>query len=234
MNLRFHIRLSALLLLSVFPGAVGAQDWPQALAKMPLGTNVTWLTRTNCAQVLFQALSADPTVKAVIFMPGATDELYFFHRVNTRLTNTHPTLLDAVVELTNQTPLRVKFQSPLLLLYSVEDVLDLDINVEHPGTVQKLKASTIPGRQEFLDRDWKVMRDHHLRKMSVSVSPLNRFSVTRHFYRHTYAGWNLTAWETLEATAYAGKTRFTVGRNRVTFDLDERIGGVPKLDRFPD
>jgi len=223
-----------LLLTSAFVRATHAEDWTQALARMPLGTNVIWLTRTNCAEMLFQALPANPTVKAIVFLPGATDELYFFRRVNAHLTNAQPTLLDAVLALTNQTPLRMTFRAPLLLIYSEEDVLDLDIKVEHPGTVQKLKAGTVPGRQEFLDRDWKIIRDHHLRKMSVGISPLNRFSVTRHFYRHTYAAWNLSAWETLEATAYAGKTRFTVGRNRVTFDLDERIGGVPKLDHFPD
>ena len=211
-----------------------AQDWTNALAKMPLATNVSWLTRTNCAQVLFQALSVDATVKAIVFMPGATDELYFFHRVNVRLTNSQPSLLDAVQALTNQSPLRVEFRAPMLLIHSEEDVLALDIKIEHPATVMKLKATAVTGRQEFLDRDWKAVRDHQLRKMPVGISPLNRFAITRHFYRHTYAGWNLTAWETLEATALAGKTRFIVGRNRVTFDLDERIGGVPRLERFPD
>lgn len=219
----------------VASAAIGrAQDWTNALARMPIGTNVAWLTRTNCAQVLFQALSADATVKAIVFMPGATDELYFFHRVNVRLTNARPSLLDAVQALTNQSPLRIVFRAPLLLIHSEEDVLELDIKVEHPATVSKLKAATIAGRQEFLDRDWKAVRDHHLRKIAVGISPLNRFAITRHFYRHTYAGWNLTAWETLEATAFAGKTRFVVGRNRATFDLDERIGGVPRLERFPD
>ena len=86
---------------------------------------------------------------------------------------------------------------------------------------------------EFWDADWKVVRDHHLRKLRVGVSPLNRFSITRHFYRHTFAGEDLSAWELLEATALAGKTRFTVRRNQVEFDLDERIGSLPKLERFP-
>jgi hypothetical protein len=225
----------ALWLLAVLVGGLTAraEDWSAALARMPLGTNVTWLTRTNCAEVLFQALPVDATVKAIVFLPGATDELYFFHRVNARLTNAAPTLLDAVQALTNQSPLRVVFHAPLLLIHSEEDVLELDVKVEHPATVEKLKASVIAGHQEFLDRDWKVVRDHHLRKMSAKISPLNRFSVTRHFYRHTYAGWNLTAWETLEATALAGKTRFTVRKNHVEFDLDERIGRVPRLESFP-
>jgi hypothetical protein len=232
MRIRFHFLW--VLLLGSLAGAARAEDWAAALARMPLGSNVTWLTRTNCAQAIFQALSADTTVKAIVFMPGATDELYFFHRVNVQLTNPQPTLRDALQALTNQSPLRVTFRAPLLLVYSEEDVLDLEIKVEHPATVEKLKRAVIPGRQEFFDRDWKAVRDHHLRKMSAGISPLNRFSITRHFYRHTYAGWNLTAWETLQATASAGKTRFTVRRNHVEFDLDERIGGVPRLEKFPD
>jgi len=222
-----------LLLLFTRAFAASAETWPDALSTMPLAANTGWLTRTNCAEIMFQALNANHTLKAIVFMPGATDELYFFHRVNVRLTNAQPTLLDAVQALTNQSPLRVAFHAPLLLIYSEEDVLTLDIKVEHPGTVQQLKTRVIPGRQEFLDRDWKVVRDHHLRKMSVGISPLNRFAITRHFYRHTYAGWNLTEWETLEATALAGKTRFTVRKNHVEFDLDERIGAVPQLKSFP-
>ena len=221
-------------MLSVFGFTAGAEDWVSALAGMSSSTNVPWLTRTNCAQAMFGMLRADPTVKAIVFMPGATDELYFFHRVSARLTNAQPTLLDAVAALTNQSPLRVTFHAPLLLIYSDEDVLEPDIKVEHPATVEKLKESRIPGRQEFLDQDWKAVRDHLQRKISAGISPLNRFAITRHFYRHTYTGWNLSAWETLEATALAGKTRLTVRRNHIEFDLDERIGIVPRLKSFPD
>ena len=232
--MREHICLVGLVASMLFPTSGPAQDWARALERMPLATNVTFLTRTNCAQALFQALTADSVVKAIVFMPGATDELYFFRRVNAQLTNDSPNIVDAVAALTNQTPLRVAFRPPFLLLYSEEDVLDLDFNVEHARTVEKLKSTMVPGRQEYLDRDWQAIRDHHRRKLSVGVQPLNRSSITRHFYRHTFAGWNLTAWETVEATALAGKTRFTVGRNRVEFDLDERTGGVPRLEKFPD
>jgi len=226
-----YLALSVLVLHSV---KAAAPDWTRALADMPLGTYVAGLTRTNCAQVFFAALKADSLVKGIVFMPGATDELYFFRRVNARLTNAAPTLWDAVVAVTNQTPLRATFHPPLLLIYSEEDVLDLEIRVEHARTVEQLKSKLVPGRQEFLDRDWKVIRDHHRGRLGVSIQPLNRISVTRHFYRHTFARWNLTAWETLEATAFAGKTRFSVRRNQVVFDLDERTGTLPRLEGFPE
>jgi hypothetical protein len=210
-----------------------SQDWSRALAQMPLGTNITWLTHSNCAQVCFAALREDPVVKGLVFLPGATDELYFFRRVNAQLTPVAPTLRDAIVALTNQTPLRVSFRAPLVLIHSEEDVLELEFTVPHAATAQALKGKTVPGRQEFWDRDWKVMRAHLQQALSVRVFPYNRQSAARHFYRHTFAGWNLTGWETLEATALAGKSRFHVKRHEVEFTLDERVVANPRLEAFP-
>ncbi len=45
---------------------------------MPLGTNVTELNRTNCVGIMLRAFQSNNVVKALIFMPGATDEFYFF------------------------------------------------------------------------------------------------------------------------------------------------------------
>lgn len=233
MSMKIHIVIAGWVAVILGINSTMGADWPAALSRMPLGTNVTWLTRTNCAETLFAAFSRDAAVKALIFMPGATDELYFFHRVNVQLVNPEPNLFDAIKALTNQSPLRVAYQQPLLLIYSDEDVLDLEVKIEHPATVEKLKAKAVPGKQEFLDRDWKVLRDHHRHALPVSIGPLNRESITRHFYRHTFAGWELSGWETLQATALAGKTQFTVRRGRVEFDLDERMGQLPRLERFP-
>src|ERR1044071_3311039 len=80
--------------------AAPAQDsWPAVLNRMPLGQGVSRLDRTNCVAVMLKAFQPDPHVKALIFMPGATDELYMFHRVNAVVTNGSPTLLDAVTAL---------------------------------------------------------------------------------------------------------------------------------------
>ena len=65
-----------LLCLSVclFQLAVGAAEtWPAALSAMPLNTNVTQLNRTNCVGILLRAFQSNDVVKALIFMPGATD-----------------------------------------------------------------------------------------------------------------------------------------------------------------
>src|SRR5688500_12740649 len=102
----FRLRLPFLLavFLSLFTfHATALEPWQAALARMPLKTQVVTLTKTNTVPLLLNSVQQDETAKALIFMPGATDELYFFERVQAWLTNDHPTLLDAVTALTNQT-----------------------------------------------------------------------------------------------------------------------------------
>jgi hypothetical protein len=228
------IRIAILLVLASLARPLCAEDWPAALSAMPLPSGTTELTRTNCAEIVLGAFQPEATVKALIFMPGATDELYFFRRVHAHLTNASPTLSDAVLALTNQSPLRATFRAPFLLIHSTEDVLDLDCTIAHGATAARLKSVSVPGRLIFLDRDWNAVRAALRDKVRVSLAPGTRSSMTRHFYRHTFAAWDLTAWETLQATALAGKTRFSVQRRRVAFGLDERFNSMPKLERFPD
>jgi hypothetical protein len=105
--------------------AMAEETWQSALARMPLGTNITQLNRTNCVPLMLGAFQSNGVVKALIFMPGATDEIYFFRRMRAALTNSNPTMLDAVNALTNQTYIQAAFRPPLLLLHSTEDALDV-------------------------------------------------------------------------------------------------------------
>jgi hypothetical protein len=90
--------------LTIISVTVSANEtWQSALSRMPLGTNVTELNRTNCTLLMLNAFQSNAVVKALVFMPGATDELYFDRRVHAKLTNANPSLLDAVVALANQT-----------------------------------------------------------------------------------------------------------------------------------
>src|SRR3989442_12493182 len=98
--------------------------WETALIRMPLNADVTYLNRTNCVELFLRAFQSNDVVKALIFMPGATDEFYFFRRVKAVLTNTSPTLLNAVQALTNQTRIRLTFRPPLLLLHAAEDPVE--------------------------------------------------------------------------------------------------------------
>lgn len=228
------LSLSVWLLLATLRSAWASETaWPEAFSRMPLGPNISMLNHTNCAQLLLGGFQSNATAKALIFMPGATDELYFFRRVQVCVTNANPSLLDAVQALTNQSPLRVTFRAPFVLLYSGEDVLDLDFKVEHGGTEKKLKAGKPLPRLLAIDRDWTQLLRLMKKQIPATLLPYERTQGSWHFYRHTFAGSNLTPWEALEAAALAGKTKFTVIRGGVVFEVDPRVGELPKLDRFP-
>lgn len=210
-----------------------AESWPSALSRMPLGAGARSLNRTNCAPLLLGGFQSNATVKALIFMPGATDELFFFRRVQATLTNANPSLFDALVALTNQSPLRTTFRPPFLLLYSEEDVLELAVTIQHPRTVEKLKAGKPIPHLLTLDRDWNQLLALIKKPISATLLPYRGTRDSWHFYRHTFAGWNLTPWETLEAAALGGKTQFTVLRGTVVFEVDPRLGAIPHLEKFP-
>src|ERR1700760_589656 len=104
------MRLFACFFLCLVACFAHAEDpWQMALSRMPLGTNVTELNRSNCVKIMLPAFQSNAVVKALIFMPGATDEFYMFRRARATLTNENPTLLDAVNALTNQTLIRATF-----------------------------------------------------------------------------------------------------------------------------
>ena len=86
---------------------------------MPLAANGSVLNETNCVPLLLRSFRSNDVVKGIVFMPGATDEFFFFHKAKATLTNPSPTLLDAVSALTNQTEIRADFRPPLLLLSSL-------------------------------------------------------------------------------------------------------------------
>jgi hypothetical protein len=210
-----------------------AEPWQTALSRMPLVANVTRLQRTNCVPVMLTAFQSNDVVKALIFMPGATDEFYMFHRAEAVLTNTSPSLLDAVTALTNQTLIRVTFHPPFLLLHSDEDPLDPVAEIKDPATAAKLQKARFAPHALYIDRDWDSLVFNLTKTYGVWFSPKRHNRDSWHFYRHSLAAWNLTGWEALQALSFAGKTRFTVNPKQVVFEGDERVLAEPKLDRFP-
>ena len=200
---------------------------------MPLGANFTELNRTNCAGVLLGAFQSNNVVKALVFMPGATDEFYFFRRARADLTNSPASLLDAVSALTNQTLIRATFRPPLLLLHTAEDLLEPAIKIEHQPTAEKLRQRRFAAHILYNDRDWDSLWPALKKSFRTALDPWPRLMEARHFYRHTLAAWNLTDWEAVEALALAGQTSVTVRRGRLEFELDVRPRVAPKLDAFP-
>jgi len=208
---------------------------------MPIESGVTELSRTNCVEVMLKAFQSNDVVKALIFMPGATDEFYMFKRARAQLTNASSTLLDAVSALTNQTLIRAKFRPPFLLLHSDEDPLELSITVESESAAEKLKRVRFAAHGVYNDRDWDFMQPILRDCLKADIRPWRYSKASWHFYRHSFAAWNLNGWEALEAVAFAGKTRFNVRRKslvdfrvvEVEFKPDPRIQTVPTLEAFP-
>jgi hypothetical protein len=210
-----------------------AETWPAALSRMPLGTNVTQLTRANCVGIMLRAFQSNDLVKALIFMPGATDEFYFFRRARANLMNSPASLLDAVSALTNQTLIRATFRPPLLLLHTGEDLLEPAIRIEHQPTADKLRRAHFVPHGLYNDRDWDYLRPMLKSSLHTDLLPWPHTHGSWHFYRHSFASWNLTGWEAVEATALAGETTITVRRKQVVFEPDTRPRIAPKLEAFP-
>jgi hypothetical protein len=227
------IARSLILLAWLVTTARADDNWQSTLSKMPLAANVLELDRTNCVPLLLNSFQSNGVVKALVFMPGATDEFYFFRRAHAALTNSNPTLLDAVTALTNQTYIQATFQPPLLLLHTTEDALDGFATVKNESTAAKLRQRLVPNRVIFNDADWGNLRSVLRGKLSVGLEPDPDAPETWHFYRHSFAACGVTQWEMLETIALAGKTTFTVNWLTAEFQPDARAGVVPKLEKFP-
>jgi hypothetical protein len=207
--------------------------WPEAFAKMPLSEKVTELDRHNCVRVVLNSFQSNAAVQALIFMPGATDEFYFFRRAHAHLTNAAPTLLDAVIALTNQTYVRASVVPPFLLLHTAEDPLEPLVVIEHQRTADRLKRKHFEKHAVFNDMDWDQLGPILGFDLNTRISPKPGSHDSWHFFRHSMAEYGLNGWDTLRAVALANKTKFTVKRNWIIFAGDSRTLGKPaEVDGF--
>ena len=219
------LRLRTLLVLVLAASAAtveAADDWPAALSRMPLGFIGPELNETNCIAAMLRAFQSNPVVKGVIFLPGATDEFYLVHRAHARLTNASPSLLEAVIALTNQTRIQATFRTPFLLLHTAADHLGPQARIEHQVTAEKLNHRSVP-KLLCIDKDWAYLQPLLKWPLKLDVRPWQKSDESYHFYRHNFAAFNLTGWEALQAAALAGKTKITIRRNEVSFELDSTL-----------
>jgi hypothetical protein len=223
----FDFRFSISVALFCLAATSHAQTWQDELAKMPLYHPVHELTEKNCADVMLPSLRWNPMVKALVFMPGATDEFYFFHRAHVVLTNETPTLLDAISGLTNQTLIRVTFRAPFLILHTSEDPLEPLIKVEDQKTADRIRAKQLKHFTIYNDRNWDIMQPILEFNLDVRVKPGLKTHDTSHFFRHTFCAWELNGMQFLEAMELAGKTKVTIKKKLVVFEGDTRFLSRP-------
>ena len=177
---------------------------------MQLVERVPELNRTNCVRLMLKSFQASDAVKALVFMPGATDEFYMFRRARARLNGGSPTLLDAVAALTNQTYIRASYQKPLLLLHTDEDPMQPSIRFEGAGLEEKLAAEQFGSPACFDDRDWNYLQPLIKKSLHSSVLPLTQSFSSWHFYRHSFAGFNLNGVEAIRCITMAGKSKVVI------------------------
>ena len=163
--------LAACLLLSSLTLQAAEPSWPAALAEMPLGAGVSQLTWSNSIDLLLPALRSNQVVKAMIFLPGATDEFYLARRAKADLTNFSPTLLDAVRALTNQTAIRATFRPPLLLLHTDRDQLEPEIFIQYQPAADKLKQTRFRPHLVCIDRDWDYLAPLLWKALKLDICP---------------------------------------------------------------
>ncbi len=194
---------------------------------MPLTVKVSELNSTNCARILMNSFRRNTSVQALILMPGATDELYFFRRARALLTNDAPTLLDAVSALTNQTYFQATVRPPFLLLHTVEDPLEPVIAVEDQRTAERVRKRHFEKHVVFNDRDWDYVEPILAFDLDTRLLPGPHSHESHHFFRNSLAEFDLSGWEAIEAIALADKTTATIQRRRIVFRGDKRYRGLP-------
>jgi len=197
--------------------------WQEEFAKMPLTEKVPELNRHNCVRVMLGSFQRNSAVQALVFMPGATDEFYFFRRAHAKLTNSAPTLLDAVMALTNQTYIMATLRPPLLLMHTAEDPLDPIVTIHDQHTADRIRKKHFEKHGLFDDRDWDYMHPILSFDLDTKMLPGLNSNDTHHFFRHSFAEYDLNGWDALRAVALAGKTCFTVEKKRVVFAGDTRV-----------
>lgn len=187
---------------------------------MPLRASVRELTWSNCVPEMLTAFRSNRTVKALVFMPGATDELYTFHRVRCSLPNP-ATLANALQELQRGGLLQASFRKPFVLVHTTGDLLEPEMAVQDEVAGQKLRRRQI-GRLIFCDQDWDALQPVLKGTLKMDLRPWRGSPQSWHFYRHSFTGFDLTCWEALSACALTAKTKITVTHGHILFEPDQR------------
>jgi hypothetical protein len=143
------------------------------------------------------------------------------------LTNSQPTLLDAIAALTNQTFIRATYHPPFLILHTAEDPIEPMGKIEDQKTADRIRAQRFDHFEIYNDRRWDNLQPMLQFKLNTRILPGTRTHDTAHFFRHTFCHWELNGWQMVEAVALANKTKFTVKKKLIVFEGDTRFLARP-------
>lgn len=212
--MRYWISLFSWLMTTL--ALLAQSNWPAQLEQMPLPADAPLLNRDNCAEILLQAFRPSDTVKALIFLPSVADDFYLINR-GRKLDLRVGDLRAAIEALTNTTAVRVTFRAPFLLLHTERDTLESVLQVKHSRTARRLKQQRHLPHALFNDQHWEQLQPILMHTLGLDVRPAADATAAWHFARPSFAGWHLTDWELVTATALAGKVWVSIGKGRVVF-----------------
>lgn len=195
------------------------QIWQDALVRMPLPSSAQLLNRDNTVCVLLESFRSNSVIKALVVLPGVSDDFYLVNRDKPRLNLRATNLLEAIIAVTNATTVRATFRPPFLLLHVDTDRLEPLSQIEDSKHADRLKANRHLAKASYCDGHWDRLQPALQKAFDRTIRPQARSQDAWHFDRHNFAGWGLTDWEWLEVVALSGKTRFIVQKQGVTFDL---------------
>ena len=214
MNRILYLCLGALLVATC--PARGAESWGPALASMPLGTNRIHFSKGEPARAILHAFRSNDWVKAIVIMPGATDELYFNDRGTCQFAEP-TTLLEAVHELTNRTSIRATFHPPFLLLAGSTDYNSPLLNSTGSLEFSALRSKRFTRDWVMIDKEWDQLYPTLNKNLGLKLSPALGSPDAWHFYRVYFAAFNLNDLEAVELVSLATQTEAQADGRRLTF-----------------
>jgi hypothetical protein len=117
--------------------------------------------------------------------------------------------------------------APFLLLHTAEDPLEPMAAVEDQRAADRIKRKHFEKHAVFDDRPWDFVEPILAFDLDTHITPHVGSHDSWHFFRHSFAAFDLNGWDALRAVALADKTRFTVKKRLIVFEGDTRMLGKP-------
>jgi hypothetical protein len=207
-------RLFLAFVLIFFSFSLKAEDpWRDALAKMPLGVRKVRMQKLEPVEALFGAFRSNEVVRAVVFMPGATDQLYFFKDRDLKF-EPKASLLDAVDALTAKGRIKATYQPPFLLMHANDETW-----AKSPGNLPLRDGTVVLANGVFVDRSWERLLPEIQKVITFPILPEAESRDAWHFYRVCFKAWGLSEHELIEVVALSTKTEPKIRGKELVFEL---------------
>jgi hypothetical protein len=105
--------------------------------------------------------------------------------------------------------------------------------VEDQRAADRIKRQHFEKHVVYNDRSWDYLEPILAFEMDTHIAPHVGSHDSWHFFRHSFAAFDLNGWDALRAVALAGKTSFTIKKKWIVFAGDVRTLGKPaEVDGF--